>query len=61
LLIARRRGIGTPQHRHQALALHRPGGPAMRGFQGRNSGEIEQRRHHVDDMAELAADRAKIF
>ena len=33
----------------------------MRDGQRRHAGEVEQGRHHVDHMAELAADRAAIF
>ena len=49
------------RNRRQAVALHRLGGLPMRDGQRRHAGEVEQGRHHVDDMAELAADRSAIF
>jgi len=57
LLMARCWGLGIPAARIPGSCPARLGGLAVRHFESRHAGEIEQSRHHrVDDMAELAAD-----
>ena len=60
LLAARRRGVAQ-QHLRAAHAVQGARRLAMTLLQARHAGHVEQGRHHVGDMHELAADGAEVL